>query len=189
MEVNMRFYEPDKNGKPVFASSGTNPKSKDRVSVVMLPRYIASRCATVDEAVALAKKLDIYSIQAPGMNWSLCFMMADATGNYGLLEIAQNKVSFLKKQPAQANFYVTKSFNKQQHYKAGLGRYATIMNGVKAKQENGAAKLRSMTRDQIMDAGIYWESTFTNLVNCNKRTLTVRFFEDENKVLTLGFDK
>lgn len=245
MEVNMRYDEPDKNGKPLFASSGTNPKSKERVSVIMLTRYLASRCATVDEAVALAKKLDIYSIQAPGMNWSLCMMMADATGNYGLLEIAQNKVSFLKKQPAQTNFYVTKAWNKQQHYQSGLGRYETVMNGVKdvkteedmlklikkvtywqcnfpdicqydprtelvqdnskwstdyildpknqeevqAKMAEGAAKLRSMTREQVMDDGSYWESAFTHLINCNKRTMTIRFFEDDNKVITLGFDK
>ena len=245
VEVNMRLDETGKDGKPVFASSGTNPKSKERVSVVMLPRYLGARCATVDEAVALAKKLDIYSINAPGMNWSLCLLMADATGNYGLLEIAQNKLSFLKKQPAQSNFYITKSLNKKQHYKAGVGRYDTVMNGVKdvktdddmfklikkvsywqcnfpeicqydartelvqddtkwttdfvldpknaeevnAKQEEDAVKLRTMTREQIMDEGCYWASIFTNVVNCNKKTLTVRFFEEENKVMTFGFDK
>ena len=245
IEDNMRFDELGKDGKPLFASSGTNPKSKERVSVIMLPRYLASRCATVDEAVALAKKIDICSIKAPGMNWSLCLLMADATGNYGLLEIAQNKVSFLKKHPAQTNFYVTKAWNKQQHYRSGLGRYETVMNGLKdvntdedmfklikkvsyfqsnfpdtcqydprtelvmdnskwstdyildpknqeevqAKLRDGAAKLSKMTREQIMDDGHYWESVFTNLVNCNKKTMTVRFFEDDNKVMTLGFDK
>ena len=244
-EVNMRYDEPGKDGKPLFASSGTNPKSKERISVTMLPRYLVSRCATVDEAVALAKKIDIYSIKAPGMNWSLCMLMADATGNYGLLEIAQNKVSFLKKQPAQTNFYITKPWYKQQHYKSGVGRYETVMNGVKdvkndedmfklikkvsyfqanfpdtcqydartefvvdnskwttdyvldpknqeevkAMMQEGAAKLSKMTREEIMDNGTYWESVFTNLVNCNKKTITVRFFEDENRVMTLGFDK
>ena len=245
IEVNMRYDEPGKDGKPIFASPSTNPKSKERVSVVMLPRYLGARCATVDEAVALAKKLDIYSIKAPGMNWSLCMMMADATGNYGLMEIAENKVYFVKKQPVQTNFYVTKSLYKKQHYKSGMGRYDLVMNNikdvkteedmlnltkkvtywqcnfpdtcqydartelvednskwstdyildpknaaeVKAKQEEGAAKLRAMTREQVMDVGTYWESAFTNLVNCNKKTLTVRFFEDDSRVMTLGFDK
>lgn len=245
IENNMRFDEPGKDGKPLFASSGTNPNSKERISVIMLPRYLAAHCATVDEAVALAKKVDIYSIKAPGMNWSLCMLLADATGNYGLLEIAQNKVSFLKKQPAQTNFYVTKDWYKQQHYKSGLGRYDLVMKGVKdvktdedmlklikktsywqsnfpdtcqydartelvednskwttayildpknqeevqAKMHEGAAKLSKMTREEIMDEGCYWESAFTNLVNCNKKTMTVRFFEDDNKVMTLGFDK
>lgn len=244
-ETNMRFDELDKNGNPVFASTGTNPKSKEYISVLMLPRYLANHCATVDEAVALAKKLNIYSIKAPGMNWSLCMLMADATGNYGLLEVAKNKVFFIKKQPVQTNFYVTKSLNKQQHYKSGLGRYATVMEGLKdvktdedmfklikkvtyfqsnfpdicqydprtelvsdssqmttdyvlnpknqeevqAKLREGAAKVSKMTREEIMDNGQYWESTFTNLVNCNKKTMTVRFFEDDSKVITLGFDK
>lgn len=243
--TNMRYDETDKNGNPVFASTGTNPKSKEQMNIVLLPRYLANHCATVDEAVALAKKINISSIRALGMNWSLCLMLADATGNYGLLEVAQNKVFFLKKQPLQSNFYVTKSLYKQQHYKSGLGRYDTVMAGLKdvktdedmlnlikkvsyfqsnfpdtcqygprtelvedntkwtsdyildpknqeevqAKMHEGAAKLSKMTREQIMDDGNYWESSFTNLVNCNKKTLTVRFFEDDNRVITLGFDK
>ena len=60
---------------------------------------------------------------------------------------------------------------------------------VNAKQEEDAVKLRTMTREQIMDEGCYWASIFTNVVNCNKKTLTVRFFEEENKVMTFGFDK
>lgn len=244
-EVNMRFDENDKNGNPIFASTGTNPKSKENINVVMLPRYLADHCATVDEAVALAKKINISSMQAPGMSWSLCMMMADATGNYGLLEIAKNKVFFLPKQPAQTNFYVTKSLYDEQHYKSGLGRYDTVMSGlkdvktdedmfklikkvsyfqsnfpdtcqfdprtelvmdntkwttayvldpknqeeVKAVMQQDAAKLSKMTRQEIMDASTYWESTLTNLINCNKKTMTVRFFEDDSKVMTLGFDK
>ena len=244
-ETNMRYDETDKKGNPVFASTGTNPKSKEDINVIMLPRYLANHCATVDEAVALAKKINISSMKAPGMSWSLCMMMADATGNYGLLEVAQNKVFFLKKQPAQSNFYVTKSLYKQQHYKGGVGRYDTVMAGLKdvktdedmfnlikkvsyfqsnfpdtcqydprtelvadntkwttayvldpknqeevqAKMHEGAAKLSKMTREEIMDDGTYWESTFTHVVNCNKKTMTVRFFEDDNKVMTLGFDK
>ncbi len=244
-ETNMRFDQTDKKGNPFFDSTGTNPKSKENINVIMLPRYLANHCATVDEAVDLAKKINICSIKAPGMNWSLCVLMADATGNYGLLEIAKNKVHFLKKQPAQTNFYVTKSLNKQQIYKSGLGRYDTVMAGlkdvktdedmfnlikkvsyfqsnfsdicqydartelvhdnskwttayvldpknaeeVKAEQEKVATTLRAMTREQIMDDGSYWESTFTHLINCNKKTMTVRFFEDDKKVITLGFDK
>ena len=244
-EANMRYDETDKNGNPVFASTGTNPKAKEHMNIVLIPRYLVNHCATVDEAVALAKKINISSMRAPGMNWSLCLMLADATGNYGLLEVAQNKVFFLKKQPAQSNFYVTKSLYKQQHYKGGVGRYNTVVAGLKdvktdedmfnlikkvsyfqcnfpdtcqydprtelvedntkwtsdyildpknqaevqAKMHEGAAKLRKMTREQIMDDGTYWESSFTNLVNCSKKTLTVRFFEDDSRVITLGFDK
>lgn len=176
-------------------------------------------------------------------------------GQYDTIGVAYAKTGFpinedvkvhgLTKQPAQTNFYVTKSLYKQQHYKAGMGRYATVMEGVKdvkteadmlklikkvsyfqsnfpdicqydprtelvednskwstdyildpknqaevqAKLQNGAAKLRKMTRKEIMDNGKYWESTFTHLINCNKKTMTVRFFEDEAKVITLDFDK
>ena len=47
-----------------------------------------------------------------------------------------NKISFLDKQHAQANFYITKEFADKEEYKCGLGRYETVMNGIdKVKNE------------------------------------------------------
>ena len=38
-------------------------------------------------------------------------------------------------------------------------------------------------------ANNYWESILTTVTNCNNKTMTIRFFEDDSRVLELGFDK
>ena len=48
--------------------------------------------------------------------------------------------------------------------------------------------VNSLSRQELRDADEYWESVFTEVVNCNERTLFVRFFEDDAKTLTLSFD-
>lgn len=34
-----------------------------------------------------------------------------------------------------------------------------------------------------------WESSFTDVINCTEKTLFVRFFENEEKTMTLDFNK
>ncbi len=34
-----------------------------------------------------------------------------------------------------------------------------------------------------------WESSFSLVANCTEKTLFVRFFEDDNVTMTVGFDK
>ena len=48
--------------------------------------------------------------------------------------------------------------------------------------------IRELTRQEQQDANEYWETIFTEVVNCNNRTLFVRFYEDDSKTLTLTFD-
>ena len=50
-------------------------------------------------------------------------------------------------------------------------------------------ELKSMTRQEQEAANHYWESIITSVTNCNNKTMTIRFFEDDNRVLVLGFDK
>ena len=150
METNMRTDEYDANGKSVFACSGTRSgkglQSERRISAMLLPFFLVERCKNVDEALDYVKnRLDIYT-PTPGtaMPWNLCFMMADASGKYGLLEIAQNEVRFtqggmpgqsdsgktdMKDGSAQANFYIDPGFAAQQRMKIGLGRYDTVKKG------------------------------------------------------------
>ncbi|MDO4203124.1 MAG: linear amide C-N hydrolase [Selenomonadaceae bacterium] len=245
VEVNMRFGQKDENGNSYYGCSGTNPGAEQRVLAAQLTRYFGEHCANVKEVVEYAKNLDIYTMKSDDKGWNLTFILADAEGNYGLLEIAKNKVVFLEKQPIQTNFYVAEEFGKDQIYKCGLGRYDVLTRGrdevkteedmyklidsvsyyqanfpercrfdarteivddvagvttayvlaeenqpaVRAKMNATAEKLSNMTRQAIRNEGKYWNSTFTNVVNCNKRTLLVRFFEDENKKLLLTIDK
>ncbi|MDO4203557.1 MAG: linear amide C-N hydrolase [Selenomonadaceae bacterium] len=245
VEINMRYGQKDENGNSYYGCSGTNPGAEQRIMAGELARYLCEHCANVKEAVEYAKTLDIYTMKKEHMDWNLTFIMADAEGGYGLLEIAKNKVVFLDKQPAQTNFYVAKEFGRDQIYKSGLGRYDKIMKGidsveteddmyklidsvsyyqayfperckfdarteyvdseagisteyvlaeenqpaVRAMMNESAEKLGNMTWQDIRNDGSYWYSCFTNVVNCSKKTLLVRFFEDETKKLLLTFDK
>ena len=238
VEVNMRNGEYWPNGDPKFSCSGTNPESDKRVYMFELPRYIAENCATVDEAIEYVKTLDIYSKNG---YWNYCFIIADATGHYGLLELAMNQVIWEDYQPCQTNFYVNEILNYLEEFQCGNGRYDLLMNNidsVKSEEDMLALMKRvnyynmyspetcefdyrsesvsvlpfatysvvtnpnledfveeqmqilskevnSLTRQQQQDLNNYWESTFTEVINCNKKTIFVRFFEDDNRTLTL----
>ena len=41
------------------------------------------------------------------------------------------------------------------------------------------------TRQEKKDMGDFWETTFTNVVNCNKKTMKLRFFEDDTNCIEL----
>ncbi|MCQ2501992.1 MAG: carcinine hydrolase/isopenicillin-N N-acyltransferase family protein [Lachnospiraceae bacterium] len=241
-EINMRNGEFYPDGTDKFGCPGTNPDADIRACVTLIPRLVSQHCATVKEAVEYLKTIDLYTPKKKGLEWNFCFIMADATGDYGLVEIAENKISFLDKQQAQTNFYVTEEFAEKQEYKCGLGRYETIMNGiddvknekdmfnlinkttyfqtyfpdrcqfdwrtenvgvkpnwnteyvldeahrneVKAAVEADGAAINSMTRQELEAVNKYWETILTIVANCNNKTMTIRFFEDDNRVLELG---
>ena len=50
-------------------------------------------------------------------------------------------------------------------------------------------ELKGMSRKEMEAANHYWESILTTVTNCNNKTMTIRFFEDDSRVLELGFDK
>ena len=242
IEINMRFGEFWPTGDSKFSCPGTNPDSDTRVYMFQLPRYIGEHCATVEEAVEYAKTLNVYSKDG---YWNYCFLIADATGHYGVLEFGANQMIWLDGQQAQANFYLSEELAEIQELKCGVGRYDKVMAGIDAVQtredmfalmdsvsyfqfydpENCQFDYRSenmgavpfatydilmeeenrplidealleihdyvstLSRQELQNANEYWESAFTEVVNCNERSLFVRFFEDEAKTLTLTFDE
>lgn len=242
-EINMRNGEVYADGTTKFGCDGTNPEAEVRACTTIIPRLVCQNCATVKEAVDYLKTINFYTPAVTGLNWNFCFIMADATGDYGLVEIAENKISFIEKQHAQANFYITKEFADKEDYKCGLGRYETVMNGiedvknekdmfdlinkvtyfqayfpdkcqfdwrsenvalrpnwtteyvmdeanreeVKAAVNEVGDKLGEMTRKEMESENHYWESILTTVTNCNNKTMTIRFFEDDSRVLELGF--
>lgn len=239
IEINMREGEFNADGTAKFSCSGTNPASDKRIYMFEVPRYVGEHCATVDEAVEYVKSLDIYSKDG---YWNYAFLMADATGHYGVLEFAQNKVLWNDYQQAQANFYIDKEMNAIEDYKTGVGRYNTVMDGVKnVKNEDDMLELmksvnyfsfyspesckfdvrpecvghgitydmvmdpanydyimsmikkegdvvNSMTRQELQNKNEYWESSFTEVINCSEKTLFVRFFENDEKTIKLDFN-
>lgn len=243
IETNMRNGETWPTGDGKFICSGTNPDAEQRVFVASLPRFIGERCATVEEALAYVETLNIYTQTDPAA-WNFCCMMADATGRYGLLEVACNRAVWHEGQRAQANFYIDKEFASIEELGAGYGRYEVVTSGIDAVQSEAdmyalmddasyfqmytpetcrydycsefvgtnpwwttsfvldeenrgliekeitriSGEVSAMTREERADRNVYWESTFTEVANCNARTLFVRFFEDDACTLTLGFD-
>ena len=245
IEVNMRNGETWPTGETKFGIDGTNPKSNKRVYLFELSRYIGENCATVNEAIEYVKTLDIYSMFGHEIHSdNYCFMIADATGHYGVMEFASNRIIWHEGQQAQANFYLDKDLFAIQTLKAGVGRYNTVMEGIKdvktkedmfnlmdkvsyfqtyfpdkcqfdnrseftgfvpywtydyLMNEINEEDFKSMVRyaqkylesvsiEELRNLNEFWQSIFTEVVDCNQRTLFVRFYEDNSKTLTLSFD-
>lgn len=138
VEVNMRYSEYDPTGELMFADTHTNLKSEVRTCIAGINTQICQNCATVGEAIEYVEKLDIYSPQSDAMQWNFCYLLADATGDYGLLEVANNKVYFQDKEQIQTNFYVHDELYEMQRMKCGVGRYDYIaerIDGVESEDD------------------------------------------------------
>lgn len=130
VEINMRTGENEEDGSLRFSCRGTNSAAPTRVCATCLSRYVCEHCADIEEALEyIHHELNLYT-PLKGDCWNFCFMMADASGRYGLLELAQDQISWLEGQQAQTNFYVTPAFGAVEDYKAGIGRYETVMAGL-----------------------------------------------------------
>ncbi len=119
------------NGETTRAD-GT-PWSELRAPTTAVIPMVAQNCATVREAIEfLNNSYDWYSL-APKSNdgfvlnnANIAFMIGDATGEYGLIEIAQDEVSYIPYQFGQANFFVTPKWNALDSYAVGHGRLAMV---------------------------------------------------------------
>lgn len=242
VEINMRNGETDENGDLVFRCKGTNPASDHRVCSINLVRYIGEHCGSVAEVKDYLNTLDIFTPCTDSMNWNFCFIVADASGNRALIEIARDKISFLEGESAQANFYLTDEFAALEKEGAGYGRYEQVTGHIdevrseedmmalmdsvayftmysedcafdarseivgakpgwtteyvldEANAEEVEAHLRHLRQTipakslkQLATDGDSWLSVFTEVANCSERTLTVKFFEDGERVIKLGF--
>lgn len=127
IQTDMRYEEDG------YEVTSTNPKSDVDLFLMSFPGYAATRCKNVYEAVGLAMAgVNIYNNVDPSktVTWNFAFTLADAEGNYGLLEVAKNKVSFLPKQNGQANYYVTPEFAKDAKFQSGEPRFKVLNEGL-----------------------------------------------------------
>ena len=126
VEANVR--EPDK----YFLNSGTNP-DRERVMVNMLVQLIAMNCATVKEAVSYLKN-DINIVSSPYIDMrtptQYAYCIGDATGNFGVIEIARNEVHFVPYQAVQGNYYLTPTLSPMDFNGSGYGRAERVMDGL-----------------------------------------------------------
>ncbi len=130
IEINMRYA-----GLDGIANSGTNP-GKQRASTMTIPNLVAQNCATVDEAIEfLNDSYDYYTVESAQFpwvsGWDAGFLIGDAEGNYGVIEIANNKVTYTPDVSVNANYYFNEEFASYDVNACGTGRAAIIADKVK----------------------------------------------------------
>lgn len=119
IQYNMRGYEEQ------FICMGTNPTAPIRACTVSLPFLVTSHCATVEEALHFMRtKLNLYTLidESIASGWNLCCMIGDATGAYGLIEIANDEIKYLPEQHGQGNYYIYPEYNCISRNQSGYGR-------------------------------------------------------------------
>ncbi len=109
------------------------PWSELRACLTSVCQMVSQNCATVKEAVEyLNNSYDWYAIApAPGVSMAvsennLCYFIGDATGEYGLIEFAQDEIHYLPYQYGQANYYITPKWNMLDVYGSGAGRLQMV---------------------------------------------------------------
>lgn len=133
LEYNMRGYEDQ------FYCAGTNPDAKLRICSISVPFVVASNCKTVKEALDyMRNELNIYTmLDKQGISgWNLCFMIGDATGEYGLIEIAKDEIRYIPYQNGQGNYYIYPEFNAISENQSGYGRLQFGMERVHSVQND-----------------------------------------------------
>lgn len=155
MECNMRD---DEGGR--FACSGTNPGGV-RVFAISLGQYVASRCASVSEAVELIRELDVYTGNGPVKenNWTVAWMIGDASGNCALVEFADNQVSVMDDMYLQTNFFATPEFYNLETFRTGVGRFDYLRDGV--------VDVRSENDMEMLLRSIMYSKMFTMSASAN----------------------
>lgn len=115
-----------------YQCNGTNPGKLD-LYYNFVVSMVAQNCATVDEAIDYLTNQVNY-ISNDYVDYSTPtdygYMIGDATGKYGVIEIAQNKIHFTPYQCAQANYYIHPELSANDEYGSGQGRYERAIDGL-----------------------------------------------------------
>ena len=151
MEANMRPKQPEETG--IAISTGTNPSAEVTVTLPALVRYLGERCATVDEALELAKTLNVCAFSNGEVNWCGGFFMADESGHFGVLELVDNKLVWNEGQNCQTNFYINDEYKNKATLGTGLGRYELLRSKIgQVKTADDMTELMKKVRyTQILD--------------------------------------
>ena len=145
IEGNMRASQPADTG--IKQSTATNPDAELTMSVVALIRYIGERASTVDEALELAKSVNIHGLMAETFTWGAGFFMADKSGHHGVLELVDNKLIWNEMQDIQTNFYLNSEYKDKATLGSGVGRYKTLSEGyADVKDEKGMQDLMAKVK-------------------------------------------
>lgn len=155
IEANMREANED------WQSTGTNP-GKKRVRTDVVVSELLRNCSTVEEAVSyLQNELDVYSYDYVNNETptDYAWLMGDATGEYGVVELAFNKIVYLPHQNAHANFYINPDWNKKDLWGSGYGRYEMVLEGLK-EIETQEEMFNHMDKVKWRDMTLYAEYSY-----------------------------
>lgn len=251
IEGNMRPQQLESTG--IKDTAGTAPECKVKLSVGALIRFLAERCDTVDQCLALADNLNITGFAHGNLRWGAGLYLADKTGNYGVLEICDNELIWNEHAHCQTNFYINPKYAEKATIGLGWGRYKVLAQGIytvhskkdmlrlidkvsytrswlpyscpfdvrgelpgidketykdfggcltteMAFDEKNKEKLmtelsrvgeenRNKPLQQLRNEGQAWHSAYQTVVNCNKGTIDVRFFENNKLRYTLEINE
>lgn len=106
-------------------TSGTNP-GKERVPMIGIISRIAQNSGTVAEALDYLKTIDVYTMSSISGSstegWDYAFMIGDATGEYGVIEFANNQLYYTPYANGMGNFFVSPALTQHDRYNTGYGR-------------------------------------------------------------------
>lgn len=103
-------------------TSGTNPGA-ERVPMIGLVSRVARNAGTVAEALDYIKTVDVYTTGGDrNTTWDYAFMIGDAAGEYGVIELANNEVYYTPYANGHGNAFVSPLLTQYDRYNAGYGR-------------------------------------------------------------------
>ncbi len=142
------------------------PWSELRAYNMSIPQLVSENCATVKEAVEFVKNsYDFYTMAPYGDGYTMvnmAFLVGDATGEYGLIEVAQDEVNYIPYQFGHANYYITPKWSALQSWGPGYGRLDMVSKVIQAPQ----------TLEEMMDAmkPIMWRNETLWLGQSHRKT-------------------
>lgn len=143
------------------------------------------------------------------MNYTAFLMQNTKTGmgrfetlQRGVESVTSKREMFdLMDKVAYSNFYLPYEECKNFHFdprSEQIGEftgasYEIMMNPdfepyIAQAMDEYSAPIRAMTREQKQNKNEYWESTFTEVVDCNNKNIVVRFFENNEKIYKIDFE-
>ncbi len=142
------------------------PWSELRAYNLAIPQLVSQNCATVKEAVEFVKNsYDFYTMAPYGDGYTMnnmAFLVGDVTGEYGLIEVAQDEVNYIPYQFGQANYYITPKWSALQSWGPGYGRLDMVSKVIEAPQ----------TLEEMMDGmkPIMWRNETLWLGESHRKT-------------------
>ena len=127
-EIDMRNTERNGQGESIFRCSGTKPDTGVDVHMVALTRFVVSNCKDVPDAIDFVKNnINVFNNEN---DWNFSFILADATGNHGLLEFGHNQIEFVEGENCQTNYFVNEPFATEAKIKFGFGRRNYLLDNI-----------------------------------------------------------